>query len=161
VAEKARSGQFGRRTRRLLALLVAAGEDGLTTSRLAFEIGHRFPEYVRRLRAAGVVISVERLSASVTSERVYRLDGPVPADLRRHGALEVLEQPILSARQGYRFVSERLRRGTPEDRAAVRDLLAHQPELAMNRSIRHNLAGKVRLLDEIARELGIETGDAS
>jgi hypothetical protein len=149
----------------LLGALVEAGEQGLTGPTLARLVGARYGAYIARLRAAGAAIDAVPQHGSPAGEWTYRLAGRLPRELADAAAFPSAPSPdLLSARAAYLLIRSKLRDGSVEARAEIAELLRNQPELVSSRYLRHNLAGKVQLLDELARELGIadcaEQGDA-
>lgn len=140
----------------MLGALIAAGEEGVQGATLARLAGHRYPEYVRRLRGAGVEIDAEPENGSRFGSFTYRLARPAPAVLAANALIPSLPSPSerLSARQGYLRIRRALQAGSIEAHAELAALLRTQPELARARYVRHNLgAAKCASLDALVREL--------
>jgi hypothetical protein len=144
------------KTQKLLLLLAAAGTKGLPSTTLALEIGHRFPARLHDLKKAGYEIRAEKRSGGVWFYSLLntRLDHD-PAVSNALQRFQRYADPV-SVRRAWQFLSNALRDGDALARARVIDLLARQPELRTNRSVRHNLgARKTALLDQLAVEAGI------
>jgi hypothetical protein len=141
------------KTQKTLALLGAAGAQGLPATTLALEVGHRFGSAISDLRKAGHEISTEKRSNGF---HYYTLLDTCLAPLEAGpNAFQRFQRPSepMSVRRAWQFIANALRDGDALARATVVDLLARQPELLTNRSIRHNLgARKSALLDQLAFE---------
>lgn len=149
---------IGARQRLLLGALIAAGNEGVPGATLALLAGHRYPEYLRRLRASGVEIEAEPENGSRFGSFTYRLARPAPAALAAQAVIPSRPSPAprLSARQGYLRIRRALQAGSIEAHAELAALLRAQPELARARYVRHNLgAAKCAALDALVRELGL------
>lgn len=144
------------KTQQLLLLLQAAGRNGLPSTTLSLEVGHRFPARLHDLKKAGHEIRVEKRQNGVFYYTL--LNARQTPDLADSNALQRFQRysEPLSVRRAWQFISSALRDGDALARARVVDLLARQPELLRNRSVRHNLgARKTALLDQLAAEAGI------
>lgn len=149
---------IGTRQRLLLGALIAAGDEGVPGNTLALLAGHRYPEYLRRLRAAGVAIEAKPQHGSRFGSFTFRLARPAPAALASQAVIPSLPSPAprLSARQGYLRIRRALQVGSIDAYAELAELLRAQPELAQASFVRHNLgAAKCAALDALVRDSGI------